>query len=523
MRMQSDKLVLLEERIKLAVEATGIGTWDFDPVQQITRYDDQCKKLFGFSTDQKFNYSDFLSCISPKDRILRDDILLHALQGDHDGRYETRYRIKTKDEGTIRWIKSKGKVFFNAKGKPVRLIGTMLDITEEKINEELLKESEERFRLASESSTAMIWMSGKDKLCYYFNNSWLKFTGKTLDQEIGNGWAAGIFPEDYKKSLEVYANTFDRREEFYMEFRLRFHNGTYRWISNAGVPRFSPAGLFEGYIGTCMDIHDQKMTREQLEQLVLERTNSLLDANNQLEASNQNLSEFAYVASHDLQEPLRKINTFSQQLKERDYGEQTEDVKKYLNKITNASKRMSRLIEDLLNYARLQNTEDAKVPTDLNKIVETVVSDFDLEISQSDATIEIGHLPTIQAIPMRMSQLFNNLLSNSLKFVQPGKKPVISVRSDSLGDEEKSKMDSLNQQLDYHQIIFSDCGIGFNPEFSERIFNLFQRLNGRSEYEGTGIGLTICRKIVLNHHGTILANSRENEGSEFKIILPKSR
>jgi two-component system, chemotaxis family, CheB/CheR fusion protein len=521
--MQSDKLILLEERIKLAVEATGIGTWDFDPVQNITRYDDQCKKLFGFSVDQEFTYSDFIACINPKDRILRDDMLLQALQGENNGRYETRYRIKTKDEGKIRWIKSKGKVFFNAKGKAIRLIGAMLDITEEKINEELLKESEERFRLASESSTAMIWMSGKDKMRHYFNNSWLKFTGKTLEQEIGTGWADGIFPEDYEKGLQIYLNKFDRREEYYIEYRLRSNNGTYRWISDAGIPRFSPAGLFEGYIGTCIDIHDQKMTREQLEQLVLERTTSLIDANKQLEASNQNLSEFAYVASHDLQEPLRKIDTFSQQLKERNYGEQTEEVKRYLNKITDASKRMSRLIEDLLNYARLQNMEDAKVPTDLNKIVETVVSDFDLEISQSDATIEVGDLPTIQAIPMRMSQLFNNLLSNSLKFVQAGKKPMISIHSGSLAEEEKSKMESLNQQLDYYQIIFSDRGIGFNPEFSERIFNIFQRLNGRSEYEGTGIGLTICRKIVLNHHGAILANSKENEGSEFKIILPKSR
>jgi two-component system CheB/CheR fusion protein len=253
----------------------------------------------------------------------------------------------------------------------------------------------------------------------------------------------------------------------------------------------------------------------------MERT-SLVNANSLLEASNQNLSEFAYVASHDLQEPLRKINTYSQHLKEKNYGEQTNEVYDYLNKITGASKRMNRLIEDLLNYARLQNAEDPKVPADLRKIAEVVVRDFELEISQSHAVIEIGDLPTIQAIPLRMSQLFHNLLSNSLKFMPPARIPRISIKSTLLNETEKKKMNSLNQHLNYYQIIFKDNGIGFNPDFSEKIFSIFQRLNGRTEYEGTGIGLTICRKIVQNHDGLIFAKSKENEGSEFKIILPVS-
>jgi two-component system CheB/CheR fusion protein len=511
---------MLEERIKLAIEVTGIGTWDFDPIQNEARYDDQCKKLFGFTKDREFTIKDFLDSISVDDRIRREEILLKALDGENSGRYETKYRIKTADEGKFRWINSKGKVFFNREGKAVRLIGTMLDVTTEKVQEQLLKESEERFRLASEASTALIWMSDTDKLCNYFNKSWLKFRGRKLEEELGNGWAEGVYPEDFDRCLGNYKSKFDLREEFYMEYRLKFHDGTYRWISDTGGPRFSPDGIFEGYVGTCIDIHDQKMSREQLEQLIQDRTASLLDANNQLEESNQNLSEFAYVASHDLQEPLRKINTFSQQLKEKNYGEQTNEVNNSLNKITDASKRMSRLIEDLLNYARLQNAEDAKIPTDLKKIVADVVKDFDLEISQADAIVEIGNLPTIRAIPLLMNQLFNNLLSNSLKFMYPGKKPHIRINSEVMTNSEKKKLHLLNQQLDYYQIIFSDNGIGFSPEFSEKIFTIFQRLNARSQYEGTGIGLAICRKIVINHHGLIVAHSKENEGSDFKIILP---
>jgi len=395
-----DKKEQLEERIKLAIDATGIGTWDFDPVQNTARYDDQSKILFGFSGDAEFTYSDFLECLSPADRVRREEILSRALAGENNGRYETQYRITTKNENKRRWISSRGKVFFDAGGKAVRLIGTMLDITMEKDHEELVK--------------------------------------------------------------------------------------------------------------------------EKLEKLVQERTSSLLDANNQLEASNQSLSEFAYVASHDLQEPLRKINTYSQQLKERTYGEETTEVNAHLNKISEASKRMSRLIEDLLNYARLQNSESVMVPTDLKKIAESVVQDFDLQIIQSHASIEIGHLPTIMAIPLRMNQLFHNLLSNALKFMPRERQPVISIQSSLLSETEKKKFDSLNQQFNYHRIIFKDNGIGFNPEFSEKIFVIFQRLNGRSEYEGTGIGLTICRKIVLNHYGIIFANSKEDEGSEFNIILPEA-
>ena len=511
----------LEERIKLAIEATGIGTWDFDPNLNLAQYDDQCKKLFGFTTSREFGYSDFLKSIDPRFRLVRQEILDRALRGENEGRDETQYLIKTLDDSKIRWISSKGKVYFDEQGKARRLIGTMLDITKEKISEQLLKESEERFRLASEASTALIWMSGTDKLFNYFNKSWLKFTGRTLEQEMGNGWTTGVYPQDLERCLEVYNSQFDLREEFYMEYRLRRYDGTYRWISDSGAPRFSPAGSFEGYVGTCIDIHDQKMTREELENLVSERTASLLEVNNQLEESNQNLSEFAYVASHDLQEPLRKINTFSQLLKDIPYGDQAEEVQTNLQKITNASKRMSRLIEDLLNYARLQNTEEAKVATDLNKIIETVRSHFELDITQSQADIEVGPMPVIQATPIRMSQLFHNLFSNSLKFIQADRKPYISIHCVALSEKEKKELDTLNQRLAYHHIVFSDNGIGFKPEFAEKIFNIFQRLNGRSQYEGTGIGLTICRKIILNHHGLIYAESQYGEGSTFHIILPQ--
>ncbi len=512
--------MLLEERIKLAVEATGIGTWDYDPVHRVAVYDEQCKKLFGFTGNHEFTYSHFLACIDPSDRAERERVLYKVLVEEKNGRYDTQYRIKTIDQGITRWISSRGKVYYNEEGDAVRLIGTMLDVTREKISEQKLRESEARFRLASDASTAMIWMTGQDKKANYFNKTWLRFRGRKLEEEMGEGWTEGIHPEDAEKSLSYFEQKFRERKEFHMEYRMRRHDGAYRWVSDSGAPRFSVDGFFEGYIGTCMDIHDQKLSHDQLEQLVEDRTTSLQDLNNQLEATNQNLTEFAYAASHDLQEPLRKINTFTAQLKEKSFGDQEEEVNTYLNKISGSSKRMSRLIDDLLNYARLQNTEEAKQQTDLTKIVQTLLHDFDLEIVQKDATIIVGHLPVIHAIPLRMTQLFHNLLSNSLKFTIPGQSPRIIIQSATLTEKEKKEQPSLNPHMDYDKITFTDNGIGFNPQFAEKIFNIFQRLNGKSAYEGTGIGLTLCRKIVLNHHGLIFASSRENEGSTFTIIFP---
>jgi two-component system CheB/CheR fusion protein len=183
---------------------------------------------------------------------------------------------------------------------------------------------------------------------------------------------------------------------------------------------------------------------------------------------------------------------------------------------------MGHLIEDLLNYSRLQNTEEAFVLTNLNEVVDLVIKEFDLEISQKKAIIDIRGLPALKVVPLRIHQLFHNLFSNSLKFIRPGTQPVIVISSKLLNSRERAEYPSLDQELRYVQISFSDNGIGFKQEFAEKAFTIFQRLNGRSEYEGTGIGLAICRKIVINHGGIMFAHSRENEGTEFIIILPVS-
>lgn len=513
-----DNKQLLEERITLAVEAAEMGTWEMNTNTGEILCDKRCQELFGIG-EETVSFQEYINTLHPDDRNKTDELISQVVKGMHNGKYNKEYRTKFEKENDMRWLKASGRVYFDAAGNAARFAGTVMDISQQKLNEQLLKESEERFRLTSDASAAMIWLSGTDKMCNYFNKSWLQFTGRSFEEEKGKGWVDGVHPDDLERCIDMYISHFDARKEFYMEYRLRRHDGAYRWLSDSGVPRFSPAGIFEGFIGTCMDIHDQKMTQEELEKIVAERTRLLSDAISNLENSNRNLEEFAYVASHDLQEPLRKIQTFANRLKDKNGETLTGETKLYLSKITKASGRMSRLIGDLLNYSRLQKTDPIQT-VDLNKVVAEVINDFDLNIQDKKATIHLKKLPVLNADPMRMNQLFHNLLSNALKFSKSFVPPVINIYAEKLTDEIKNKYPSLKKELNYSMIIFADNGIGFNEEFAEKIFNIFQRLNGNSEYEGTGIGLAICRKIVINHHGLIFAESKENEGTLFKIILP---
>jgi len=354
----------------------------------------------------------------------------------------------------------------------------------------------------------------------YFNKSWLQFTGNDFEKEIGVGWKSGIYAGDFEQCDTVYTTSFRKRKAFSVELRLLRNDGAYRWIANAGVPRFSPAGIFEGFVGTCIDIHDQKMTRDELEKQVTQRTKLLSEAINNLEVSNQNLEEFAYVASHDLQEPLRKIQTFANRLKEKSTSNINGDTQLYLSKITGAALRMGRLINDLLNYSRLQKTELQLERVDLNVIVKNVLFDYDLVIQEKSAVIEVGALPEINAIPLRMHQLFQNLLSNALKFARPGVPPHLIISATPVEGAALQKYRGLPANRPFTLITVEDNGIGFDNVYAEKIFQVFQRLNGAKEYEGTGIGLAICRKIVSNHHGVIVANSQEGKGTTFTVLLP---
>ena len=250
-----------------------------------------------------------------------------------------------------------------------------------------------------------------------------------------------------------------------------------------------------------------------------ESVRALKQVNEDLKHSNLELEQFAGIASHDLQEPLRKIMTFANIIHEKNLGI-SEEAKPYMRKIVASAKRMSGIIRDLLNYTRITDVGQLFLPTNLHSILKNVVNDFELIIKEKNAQVVIQELPVVPAIPLYMNQLFYNLTNNALKFSRKDVAPKIEISSKLLNKKELAELPDLNQRVNYTEITVKDNGIGFDEKYAEQVFDLFQRLGNGNEYPGTGIGLALCRKIVVQHAGKIYVDSVVNEGTTFHIVLP---
>lgn len=253
-----------------------------------------------------------------------------------------------------------------------------------------------------------------------------------------------------------------------------------------------------------------------LEEKVADRTAELLESNQKLELSNAELQQYASVASHDLQEPLRKITTFSGILKDRLQIEEP-DLQQYLNKIVASSDRMRSLINDLLNYSKLSSAS-VFVRSNLNAIIGETLDDLELSIHEKEARVVMDDLPPAEVVPGQIRQAFQNIIGNALKFSKAGVAPVIKISGQRIS--QKGLDAPPDAKGDYLRITVEDNGIGFDESYTHKIFDLFQRLHGRSEYEGTGIGLAIVKKIVERHNGLLSAKSKEGKGAAFILVLP---
>ncbi len=500
------------------------------------------------------------------------------------------------------------------------------------------QESEDLFRVVTDSAPVMIWMSGPDKQCYFFNKNWLNFTGRPLEAEKGDGWLENIHPEDVERCRNTYRSCFDARKEFYLECRLRRYDGKYRWISNKGVPRYDIDDEFTGYVGSCMDIHDQKDFTDALESMVRIRTeeleqsrsflNSVLNStyygiasyaplyndrgkisdfrivytnpevpgnfgltvadvvgktcfevypgifangvfdklvrcfqtgvsdtyeidverdgktiwlsaaiekvnetltvtsknttrekeaalhleqiNEELNGKNKELASLTYIASHDLQEPLRKIQMFTSRIAETDTNNLSPQSQQYFKSITATALRMQNLIDAVLSYSRMESEKYKFERTNLNTLLAEVLLQMDVLLEEKSVTIEREELPTLKVIPIHFQQLFGNILNNAVKYSKPDVPPVIKI---------SALKETVGKQL-YWKISVADNGIGFDPQYKEKIFEAFQRLHGKMEYVGTGIGLAICQKIAHKHNGFITADGNPGVGATFHIYLP---
>jgi PAS domain S-box-containing protein len=404
--------------------------------------------------------------------------------------------------------------------------------------EAALRQSLDRFRSLVQAVPQMVCVTDPAGSITQVNNRWVQYTGLAAGQT--SDWVTAVHPGEAEAARAAWRDALAKApDRFIHECRVRSAAGEYRWMLFKAVPLRTDAGLVFQWVATFTDIDDQKRQSEILASLVQMRTRELESANQllrdeiaertraegraqaaavELGRSNEELEKFAYVASHDLQEPLRKIQAFGDRLVKKYRDPLGPEGQEYVDRMKAAATRMRTLIDDLLTFSRVTTKAQPFDRVDLGAIVGDVLSDLEVQVTRTGGTVEVGPLPTVEADPLQMRQLFQNLIGNALKFHKPDLPPRVTVQATPWG----AVSDGTDPPPagDGYRILVADNGIGFDPAYAERVFELFQRLHGRAEYEGTGIGLAICRKIVQRHGGTILARGQPGEGTAFVIDLP---
>jgi PAS domain S-box-containing protein len=642
-------------------------------------YNKQWYLLIG--EENQFGNDSFLPHVHPEDRERCLSSWQQVVQSGEPYEIEFRFKVKPPVDA-YSWFLVRARPIKNENGHIIKWYGTCTDIDEVKRIEHTLRESEERFRVVVNSAPVMVWMSDAQKRFTFFNKRWLEFTGRSMEHELWDGWKEGIYPRDLDGALAGYHEAFEARNDFEVEFRMKRNDGQYRWVVCHGIPRFSYDGAFLGYIGSAIDIHERKTIRLELENRVAERTQEisrknqaleettrelkeinhqlqlrheelrqseerylrmtnevedyaiillsreglienwnkgaekikgytadeiigkhfrifynqadqqhqlperliaeavahgkstyegwrirkdgsplwaytvitalhndrndiigfskvtrdltqrkladdrlkmyaeqLEQKNRELERSNSELSSFSYVASHDLQEPLRKIQAFGNLIQQRDVANLSDTSKDYFERMVKAAVRMQNLIDSLLEFSRTTTVRQNFENTDLNALLDEVKKELGHRIEEKNALIESSHLPTLTVIPFQFKQLLSNLISNSLKYAREGITPVVEIKARYVKAKELNEKNALPGK-DYFQFSVADNGIGFEQEYAEKVFELFHRLHGRHEYTGSGIGLAICKKIVENHHGFMRAESEPGMGATFYFFIP---
>jgi PAS domain S-box-containing protein len=461
------------------------------------------QRIFGYTGEEIIGKS-ILLLIPPELQKEEPRIIERLKKGQRIEHYET---IRLAKGGRRLDVSLTVSPVKDSSGKIIGASKIARDVTEEKKRQEALRESEIRFRTMADAAPMLIWESGTDKLCHYFNQTWLKFVGRTLEQEFGMGWMYDIHPDDLDRRLQIYNSSFEARLPFEMEYRIRHHSGEYRWILDQGTPRFSPNGTFQGYIGACADITEAVQAKQssaerraELERLVDERTSSLQEAVSQME-------EFSYSVSHDLRAPLRAMQGYATAVLE-DYQDKIIDHegREYLQNIVNAGRRMDRLTRDVLVYSKLPRNAVDLHPVELDQLVSDIVrQNLPAHSESTTITVETPLLPVIGNESF-LAQAISNLVDNAVKFAAKDRPLQIRIRTERHQDQVRFWVE--------------DNGIGILPEHQPRVWGMFERVHPQHLYEGTGIGLAIVRKTIERMNGTMGVESDGFSGSKFWIQLP---
>jgi PAS domain S-box-containing protein len=480
-------LIESESRFRHLADHGPMMVWVTEPDGRCTYLSRSWYEFTGQTEETGLGFG-WLDATHPDDRAEAEQTFREANATQSAFRVE--YRLRRYD-GEYRWAIDAAAPRIGDAGEFLGYVGSVLDITDRKNAEEALRDSEAKFRVLTESLPQLVWTCLPDGRCDYLSSQWVAYTGISEAEQLGFLWLDRVIhPDDQDRTREHWFGAVAGHHPYDIEYRIRAGDGSYRWFQTRGAPLRDGQGRIERWFGTCTDIDDLKHAEEGLRK------------------ANRELEEFAYVASHDLQEPLRMVNISTQLLIARHCGE-NEQAKQFAGVIQRGVIRMEALIRDLLTFSRTIHADEMGTGTaDLSAALADALSVLKERIDSSGATIDYpAILPNVRGETAQMSQVFQNLLSNALKYQETGSRPEVRISAVS---------DSHNWT-----IAVRDNGIGFDAMHAERIFGLFKRLH-KEEYTGTGLGLAICRRIVERHGGRIGAESTPGRGSTFYFSLPHS-
>jgi PAS domain S-box-containing protein len=418
------------------------------------------------------------------------------------------------------------KPLVNYYGEVYAILNMAVDITEQVQAREAERNIEDRLKTAIELAELGTWSLDPRTGITILSSRMKQWFGIDEDAPTLENDLSSIHPKDRNRvtmSIERALQP-DSNGEYDEEYTVvNKKTGEEHILHARGKVLYDEEGRPYQMTGKAQDVTLQLATQRELEKLVDKQTQELQTAMADLERVNANLEQYAYVASHDLQEPLRKIRMFTDILQSKSSEELSDESKNYLDRISAAAGRMSTLVKEILAFSKLRRKDEDFVDTDLNKIINDIRGDFEMAIAEKSIDFIVEELPNITGIPVQMNQLFYNLVGNAVKFSRSAPDSYIRITSKTLTPQEILHYPQLNASWPYCEIIVRDNGIGFDPVFAEQIFIMFRRLNTRESYPGTGIGLALCKKIMLNHSGDIFAHGAEGEGSSFHILIPLAR
>lgn len=520
------KIEQAEQKARIAIESADLGTYDMDLTNDQIITSPRFQTIWGVKDTTDRNV--FAQVIHPDDLAVRNKALAEAMQTGNLN-YEIRL---VHDNKKIRWVRARGEVLFDEQQRPERMVGVVQDITEHKqFAEELKKRVEEQ--------TEELLHAQQDLLQ---TNDYFQFIINRFESALAV--LSPIFDGDkivdFRFKMTNYAYTQFARlspsalqgrivSEIFPNYFLTDAFQRYIQVYQSGEPQNWELHYHFDGLNVHLLVAASKMNDEVIVNLtdvtVLKNLQlDLLRKIAELEHSNQNLEEFTYAASHDLKEPIRKVHVFSGRLKDSLAGRLTEMESNFFERIELAAKRMSTLIDDLLTYSEVGHREAFADDVNMNELIRQVLNDLDLEIEQKQAMIQVQPLFTIKGHQRQLLQAFQNLIGNALKYSKADVPPIIEISCAVVkGNTTGLPLTADEQDKEFYQITVKDNGIGFAQADAERIFNVFTRLHGRSEYKGTGIGLSIVRKVVQNHNGHIWARSEEGKGASFYLLLPAHR